>query len=67
VVLSGTVFLAGWVAGWLAGFGSPGIENTHAAPIEDRGAPRGATSVTANGEPVDAPQATTMASVWTAA
>jgi hypothetical protein len=63
VALSGTVFLAGWVAGWLTGFGSPSIENTNAAPIEDRGAPRGATSVTANGEPVDAPQATTMASV----
>jgi hypothetical protein len=63
VALSGTVFLAGWVAGWLACFVSPGIENTYAAPIEDRGAPRGATSVTVNGEPVDAPQATAMASV----
>jgi hypothetical protein len=61
--LSGTVFLAGWVAGWLAGFGSPGNENIHPAPIEDRGSPRGATFVTADREPVDAPQATAMTSV----
>jgi hypothetical protein len=58
--LSGTVFLAGWVAG-LAGFGSPGIESTHAAPIEDSRAPCGATSVAANREP--ASQATTLTSV----
>jgi hypothetical protein len=61
--LSGTVFLAGWVAGWLAGFDSPGNENIHAAPIEDRGSPRGAISVTADREPVDAPQATAITSV----
>jgi hypothetical protein len=58
--LSGTVFLAGWVAG-LAGFRSPGIESTHAAPIEDSRAPCGATSVAANREP--ASQATTLTSV----
>jgi len=38
VALSGAVFLVGWVAGWLAGFGPPGIENTHASPMEGRGA-----------------------------
>ena len=31
----GTVVLAGWVVAWLAGFGSAGIENTGAVPIED--------------------------------
>jgi hypothetical protein len=61
--LTGTVFLVGWVAGWLAGFGSPGIENTHAAMIEDSRAPRGALSVAASPEPVDAPKATAMTSV----
>jgi hypothetical protein len=49
--LCGTVVLAGWVAARLDGFGS----NT-GAPIEDGRA----TSVTADAEPVDAPQATTM-------
>ena len=33
--LCGTVVLAGWVVAWLAGFGSAGIENTGAVPIED--------------------------------
>ena len=61
--LSGTVLLAGWIAGWLAAFGSPGIENAHAATIEDSRAPRDATSETANREPVDAPQATALTSV----
>ena len=49
--LCGTVVLAGWVAARLDGFGS----NT-GAPIEDGRA----TSVTADAEPVDAPQATAM-------
>src|SRR5262245_6837193 len=61
--LSGTVFAAGWVAGWLAGFGSPGIEITHAAPIEDSWAPRGAISVAANPDPVDAPKTTATTSI----
>ena len=61
--LSGTVLLAGWIAGWLAAFGSPGMENAHAATIEDSRAPRDATSETANREPVDAPQATALTSV----
>ena len=34
--LCGTVVLAGWVVAWLAGFGSAGIENAGAVPIEDR-------------------------------
>src|SRR5262245_45436427 len=59
--LGGTVFLAGWVAGWLASFGSPSIENTEAVPIQDRGAPRGATYVTADRELVDELQANAMA------
>jgi len=63
VALSGTVFAAGLVAGWLAGFGSPGIEIAHAAPIEDSWAPRGAMSVAANPEPVDAPKATATTSI----
>ena len=54
--LCGTVVLAGWVVAWLAGFGSAGIENTGAVPIEDRRAP----SLTANAELADAPQATAM-------
>jgi hypothetical protein len=32
----GTIVLAGWGIAWLAGFGSDGIENTGAVPIEDR-------------------------------
>jgi hypothetical protein len=63
VALSATVFAAGWVAGWLAGFGSLGIEITHAAPIEDSWAPRGAISVAADPEPVDAPKATATTSI----
>ena len=55
--LCGTVVLAGWVVAWLAGFGSAGIENAGAVPIEDRRAP----SLAANAELVDAPQATAMA------
>ncbi len=51
-----TVVLAGWVAAWLAGFGSAGIKNTGAAPIEDRRAP----SLTADAELADVPQATAM-------
>jgi hypothetical protein len=50
--LCGTVVLAGWIVAWLAGFGSAGIENTVAVPIEDR-----AASLTANAELLDAPQA----------
>jgi hypothetical protein len=50
--LCGTVVLAGWIVAWLAGFGSAGIENTVAVPIEDR-----AASLTANAELPDAPQA----------
>jgi hypothetical protein len=60
--LSATVALAGWGAARLGGFGSSGIENT-ATPIGDRGAPRGATSLSADARPVDAPLATAMASV----
>ena len=54
--LCGTVVLAAWVVAWLAGFGSAGIENTGAVPIDDRRAP----SLTANAELADAPQATAM-------
>jgi hypothetical protein len=53
--LCGTVVLAGWIIAWLAGFGSAGIENTGAVPIEDR-----AASLTANAELAGPPQATTM-------
>jgi len=51
--LCGTVVLAGWVVAWLAGFGSAGIENTGAVPIENRRAP----SLAAAAEVPDAPQA----------
>src|ERR1700730_2499358 len=54
--LCGTVVLAGWVVASLAGFGSAGIENTGAVPIEDRRTP----SLTADAELADAPQATAM-------
>jgi hypothetical protein len=54
--LCGTVVLAGWVVAWLVGFGSAGIENTGAVPIEDRRAP----SLTADVEVADAPQAAAM-------
>jgi hypothetical protein len=53
--LCGTVVLAGWIIAWLAGFGSAGIENTGAVPIEDR-----AASLTANAELAGPPQATAM-------
>jgi hypothetical protein len=53
--LCGTVVLAGWIVAWLAGFGSAGIENTGAVPVEDR-----AASLTANAELAGPPQATTM-------
>jgi hypothetical protein len=58
-VLCGTVVLASWFVAWLAGFGSAGIENTGAVPIEDRRAP----SLTADAELADAPQATAMGNV----
>jgi len=51
----GTVVLAGWVVAWLAGFGSAGIENAGAVPIEDR-----AASLTADAGLADTPQATAM-------
>ena len=47
----------GWIVASLAGFGSAGIENTGAVPIEDRRAP----SLTADVELADAPQVTAMA------
>ena len=66
-VLCGTVALAGWGAAKLGVFGSSGIENT-VTPIGDRGAARGATSLSADaGEPVDTPLASSMASVAGAA
>jgi hypothetical protein len=52
----GTVVLAGWVAAGLAGFGSPGIENTDRAPIEERRA----TPLTVDAEPASALRATTI-------
>jgi hypothetical protein len=52
--LCGTVVLGGWVVAWLAGFGSAGIENAGAVPIEERRA----ASLTADAEFADAPQAT---------
>src|SRR6202140_3792957 len=55
LALCGTIVLAGWIVAWLAGFGSAGIENTGAVPIEDP-----AASSTANAEPADAPRATAM-------
>ena len=59
MALCGTVGLAGWVVASLAGFGSAGIENAGAVPIEDRRAP----SLTADAELVDAPQATALGNV----
>jgi hypothetical protein len=52
----GTVVLAGWVVAWLAGFGSAGIENAGAVPIEVRRA----ASLTADAGLADAPQATAV-------
>ena len=51
----GTVVLAGWIVAWLAGFGSAGIENTRAVPIENR-----AASLAANAKLADEPQAIAM-------
>jgi len=53
----GSLVLAGVIVGWLAGFGSAGIENTGAVPIEDR-----AASLTANAELAGPPQATAVGS-----
>ena len=53
--LCGTVVLAGWIVGWLAGFGSAGIKNTGAVPIENR-----AASLAANTRLADEPQAIAM-------
>ncbi|MGB7578096.1 MAG: hypothetical protein WBM16_09385, partial [Pseudolabrys sp.] len=53
--LCGTVALAGWVAARLSGLGSPGIESTGALIEISR-----ATSATARGEHVDAPQTTAL-------
>src|SRR5260370_13160569 len=54
--LCGTVVLAGWIVGWLAGFGSAGIKNTGAVPIENR-----AASLAANARLADEPQAIPIA------
>jgi hypothetical protein len=54
--LCGTIVLAGWVVAWLAGFGSAGIENAGAVPVEERRA----ASLTANVEFADASQTTAM-------
>ena len=53
--LCGTVVLAGLIVGWLAGFGSAGIKNTGAVPIENR-----AAALTANAKLADEPQAIPM-------
>jgi hypothetical protein len=55
--LCGTVVLASWFVAWLAGFGSAGVENT--AAIEDRRA----SSLTADAELADAPQATAVSNI----
>ena len=54
--LCGTVVLAGWVVAWPVGFGSAGIENAGAVPIEDRRAP----SLAADAELANPLQATAM-------
>ena len=54
----GTVVLAGWVVAWLAGFSSAGIENTGAAPVEDRRA----SSLIADTGLADVPQVAATAS-----
>ncbi len=62
-VLCGTVALTDWGAARLGVFGSSGIENTP-TPIGDRGATRGATSLSADAAgAVDAPRASAMAFV----
>jgi hypothetical protein len=53
--LCGTVVLAGWIVSWLAGFGSAGIKNAGAVPIENR-----AASLTASAKLADEPQAIPM-------
>jgi hypothetical protein len=55
-VLCGAIVLAVWVVAWLAGFGSAGIENAGAVPIEEHRAP----SLTAGVELADASQTTPM-------
>ena len=50
-----TVILAGWLVAGLAGFDSAVIENSGAAPLLDR-----ASSLAADAEHVDGPQATAM-------
>jgi len=54
--LCGTLVLAGWVVAWPVGFGSAGIENAGAVPIEDRRAP----SLAADAELANPLQATAM-------
>ena len=54
--LCGTLVLAGWVVAWPAGFGSAGIENAGAVPIEDRRA----ASLAADAGFANAVQATAM-------
>jgi hypothetical protein len=54
--LCGTLVLAGWVVAWPAGFGSAGIENAGAVPIEDRRA----ASLAADAGLANAVQATAM-------
>ena len=55
--LSGTVVLAGWMVTGLAGIGSPGRENTDAAPIENLRT----TSLIDRAEPANTAQATAAA------
>jgi len=52
VALYGTIFFAWLAVAWPVGFGSTGIENTGAVPIEDRRMPL----LSANAEIADAPQ-----------
>ena len=54
--LCGTLVLAGWVVAWPVGFGSAGIENAGAVPIEDSRTP----FLAADAELADAPQATAL-------
>ena len=54
--LCGTLVLAGWVVAWPVGFGSAGIENAGAVPIEDRRSP----SLAADAELANPLQATAM-------
>jgi hypothetical protein len=52
-----SVMLAGSVVAWVAGFGSPGIDDTAAAPIVDRPRP----SLTTDAEIEDSPPRTVLA------